>query len=233
MTGAAARNLGPGDLPKGIQRHRQLPDPQLSKLWDSIIVDPDIKTRLLSQAVLNFTIRGKIDRSVLPLHGTVLLVGVPGTGKTSLARGLASKTASSFHGGDFQLLEVQPHELTSSAMGKTQRVVSELFSQTIAAAASQARTIVLLDEVETLAVDRSKLSLEANPVDIHRATDAVLAQLDALAEQIPHLLFVATSNFPEAIDSAFTSRCDLIITVPLPDRSACEKIPEGLPDRCR
>src|SRR5690606_15339933 len=85
-------------------------------------------------------------------------------------------------------------------------------------------TTVLLDEVETLAADRSKLSLEANPVDVHRATDAVLVQLDLLAEQNPNLLFVATSNFPEAVDSAFMSRCDLIMEVPLPGRDACELI---------
>ena len=81
-------------------------------------------------------------------------------------------------------------------------------------------TIVLLDEVETLAADRSRMSLEANPIDIHRATDAVLIQLDLLAERYPNLLFVATSNFPEALDGAFTSRCDLVMTVPLPDDAA-------------
>ena len=84
--------------------------------------------------------------------------------------------------------------------------------------------IVLLDEVETLAADRSKLSLDANPVDVHRATDAVLTQLDILADSNPNLLFVATSNFPEAVDSAFTSRCDLVMQIPLPDRTACNRI---------
>ena len=48
-------------------------------------------------------------------------------------------------------------------MGKTQRAVSDLFSQSIAEAAAAGPTIVLLDEVETLAADRSKMSLEANP----------------------------------------------------------------------
>lgn len=109
-------------------------------------------------------------------------------------------------------------------MGKTQRAVSDLFSQSVAEAAAVGPTIVLLDEVETLAADRSKMSLEANPVDVHRATDAVLVQLDALAETHPNLLFVATSNFPQAVDSAFTSRCDLIVHVPLPDRDACRHI---------
>jgi len=212
------------DLPKGIQRSRALPDPALGALWDSIILDEEIKRRLLSQAVLNFTIRGQVDRSVLPLHGVILLVGPPGTGKTSLARGLAHRTAESFTGAKFRLLEVEPHTLTSSAMGKTQRAVSDLFSQAIAEAAAAGPTVVLLDEVETLAADRAKMSLEANPVDIHRATDAVLVQLDLLAERHPNLLFVATSNFPQAVDRAFMSRCDLVVTVPLPDRDACARI---------
>ena len=55
-------------------------------------------------------------------------------------------------------------------------------------------TIVLLDEVETLAADRSKMSLEANPIDIHRATDAVLVQLDSLAERFPNLWTAAPSR---------------------------------------
>lgn len=206
---------------KGIQRARALPDAILSALWDSIVIDKSVKERLVSQAMLNFTLRPMIDRSVIPLHGVILLVGPPGTGKTSLARGLANRTAESFKGSNFRLLEVDPHSLTSSAMGKTQKAVSELFAQSISEAAANGPTIVLLDEVETLAADRSKMSLEANPIDIHRATDAVLVQLDALAEAHPNLLFIATSNFPEAVDAAFTSRCDLVMPIPLPDKEAC------------
>jgi SpoVK/Ycf46/Vps4 family AAA+-type ATPase len=220
----AAQPANDLDLPKGIQRSRSLPDPALGELWNSIVLPDEMKARLLSQAVLNFTIRKKVSRTVLPLHGVILLVGEPGTGKTSLARGLAHRTAQSFPPAGFRLLEVEPHTLTSSAMGKTQRAVSDLFAQAIAEAASLGPTIVLLDEVETLAVDRAKLSMDANPVDIHRATDAVLVQLDALAERFPNLLFVATSNFPDAVDSAFLSRADLVLTVPLPDREACSRI---------
>ena len=212
------------DLPRGIHSVRALPDLDLAKLWDSIVVEGGIKERLLSQAVLNYTLRPKIDRSTLPLHGVILLVGPPGTGKTSLARGLASTVASLLKGSNFRLVEVDPHALTSSAMGKTQRAVGELFSQSIAEQAANGPTIVLLDEVETLAADRTRMSLEANPVDIHRATDAVLVQLDALAQSHPQLLFLATSNFPQAIDGAFTSRCDLVIEIPPPGPEATRQI---------
>lgn len=221
MLARQAQNL---NLPKGIHRIRHLPDPVLGTLWDSIILEEALKAQLLGQAMLNFTLRGKVDRSVVPLHGVILLVGPPGTGKTSLARGLAHRTALSFKGAKFQLLEVEPHTLTSAAMGKTQRAVSDLFSQSILEAATRGPTIVLLDEVETLAADRAKMSMDANPVDVHRATDAVLVQLDLLAEQYPQLLFVATSNFPQAVDSAFTSRCDFVMHVPLPDAKACAAI---------
>jgi SpoVK/Ycf46/Vps4 family AAA+-type ATPase len=68
------------------------------------------------------------------------------------------------------------------------------------------------------------MSMEANPVDVHRATDALLAQLDHLAENEQQLLFVATSNFPEAIDEAFLSRADLIVNVDMPGPDACREI---------
>ncbi|WP_156633990.1 hypothetical protein [Methylobacterium sp. Leaf113] len=47
-----------------------------------------------------------------------------------------------------------------------------------------------------MATDRSKLSLDANPIDIHRATDTGLTQLDDLAEKHPVILFEAKATFP-------------------------------------
>ncbi|MFO1397530.1 MAG: AAA family ATPase [Burkholderiales bacterium] len=212
------------NLAKGFQRVTPLPSTNLEQLWQSIVIEESLKDQLVSQAVFNFTVRPKVPRSVLPLHGVILLYGVPGTGKTSLARGLASKTAEFFPKQKFKLIEVNPHQLTSAMMGQSQKAVSELFSQSILEAAIGGPTIVLLDEVETLAVERTKLSLEANPIDAHRATDAVLVQLDSLADQNTNLLFVATSNFPQAVDSAFVSRCDFLAEIPLPDERACADI---------
>lgn len=208
---------------RGIQDVRDLPDRQFDAQWESVILPAGIKDRLLAQAVLNFTARAKLQEVALPLHGIILLVGLPGTGKTSIARGLASRTAASLNG-NITYIEVEPHTLASAALGKSQQAVCHLLGTVIAEEAATGPCIVLLDEVETLAADRSQMSLEANPVDVHRATDAVLAQLDQLAANHPQLLFVATSNFPGAIDDAFLSRADMIVTFDLPTAEACRLI---------
>ena len=122
---------------------------------------------------LNFTARARLQQVHLPVHGIILFVGPAGTGKTSLARGLASRTAASLNGG-LTYIEVDPHALASAAHGKTQQAVAHLLGTVLAEQSSTSPCIVLLDEVETLAADRSKMSMEANPVDVHRATDAVL-----------------------------------------------------------
>lgn len=81
-------------------------------------------------------------------------------------------------------------------------------------------TVVVLDEVESMAVARTEASLAANPVDVHRATDAVLTALDELTAKHPHIVIVATSNFTSGLDEAFVSRADVAINLPLPDADA-------------
>jgi len=82
----------------------------------------------------------------------------------------------------------------------------------------------LIDEVESFAVRRSTASFGANPVDVHRATDALLAGIDAVAAELPRVLFVATTNFLEAVDEAFLSRADLVLELALPETATIARI---------
>lgn len=205
---------------QGIGEPTRLPHKMFSDLWDRIILAPGKKEELVNQILLEITVRGKVPQGAAPLHGLLLLAGPPGTGKTTLGRAAPSKAAEALDSGGITFLEVEPHSLTSSAMGKTQKRVHELFMTTIVEHAAKGPLVVLLDEAETLAASRTKLSMEANPIDIHRATDAVLAALDRLAPEFPQLLFIATTNFEAALDSAFSSRADYVLRFELPDSAA-------------
>jgi pachytene checkpoint protein 2 len=158
------------------------------------------------------------------LHGLILLTGAPGTGKTTLARGLANQVAKQLSGTNCTYVEIDPHALMSSAHGRSQQAVAKLFEQTIPELAMNGAAIVLLDEVETLAVSRHRLSMDANPIDVHRATDAALAGMDRLTREHRNVLLIATTNFAKALDSAVLSRADHIEEIGLPGESARREI---------
>lgn len=199
-----------------VARQVVAPSPDLDGLWESIITVDDIKERLLRHAALALAVRGRLPFSTTALHGLLLLYGPPGTGKTTLARGLVHQLADVV-GGSVRLIDINPHGLMSAEHGQSQKLVSALLTEVIPGYADDGMpTIVVLDEVESMAVARSEASLAANPVDVHRATDAVLTALDGLTTAHPHIVTVATSNFTSGVDEAFVSRADAAIHVPLP-----------------
>ncbi len=210
--------------PEGIARRCRLPNDEFTPAWTSIKLADGVRERLLAQSLLSFTIRQKLPFEAAPLHGLILLKGAPGTGKTTLGRGLANQVAKQLPNTKTTFVEVDPHALTSSALGRSQQAVAKLFEQTIPELAMDGAAIVLLDEMETLAVSRHQLSLEANPIDVHRATDAALAGMDRLTRDHRNVLLIATTNFPKALDKAVLSRADHIEEIGLPNETARREI---------
>jgi pachytene checkpoint protein 2 len=205
-----------------------LPAEHHDRDWDAIIVPRQVKERLLAQALLVLQHGRRLSMlSGLP-HGLLVLAGPSGTGKTTMARGLAQVAALALsREGATTLVEVNPHAFPSELLGESQRNVTRLLTETVPEiAARRPFTVVLIDEVESFAVRRSSASLEANPVDVHRATDAVLLGIDEIAKKLPSVLFVTTTNFLAAVDEAFLSRADLVLRFALPDGETIARILE-------
>jgi hypothetical protein len=79
---------------EGVLDSRYLPDEDFDAQWEAIIVERALKDELLAQGVLNFTLRPRVQRAVVPLHGMLLLVGPPGTGAGSPRGSLEPSTGS-------------------------------------------------------------------------------------------------------------------------------------------
>ena len=209
---------------EGIVSLHELPDPAWEERWSRIIVGPALKERLLNYVLFSLRHRARIAPVGLPLHGLLVLSGPPGTGKTTLAGGLADRAAREL-GDAILFAEIDPHRFPSQMLGESQRSVARLFERTLPDLARRGRPlVVLLDEVESLAVSRSGASLETNPVDVHRATDAVLAGVDHVARTSPNVTFVATTNHAVGVDAAFLSRADVVEEIGLPGAEAVELI---------
>src|SRR5919107_4026570 len=138
---------------EGIVGITELPDAAWADRWDRIVVPDDVKDQLLNYLVFSLRHRGRLSAVSMPVHGLVILSGPPGTGKTTLAGGLADRAAREL-GEPILFVDINPHAFPSQLLGESQRSVARLFERTLPDLARRNYPlVVLIDEVESLAVN--------------------------------------------------------------------------------
>jgi transitional endoplasmic reticulum ATPase len=203
---AALREMQPSSL-----REVLIESPNLK--WDDIGDLEDAKRELREAVEWPLKYAGLFDyMNATPPKG-ILLYGGPGTGKTMLAKAVATESEANF-------INVKGPEFLSKWVGESEKAVRETFRK----ARQAAPCIVFMDEIDSIAPTRG------GGFDSHvteRVISQLLTEMDGL-ESLHNVVVIAASNRPDMIDPALMrpGRFDRLVHIPMPDLEGRKKILE-------
>jgi len=139
----------------------------------------------------------------------VLLYGAPGTGKTLLAKAVASQTKAAF-------IRVVGSELVQKYIGEGARLVRDLFKM----AKDKAPSIIFIDELDSIGAKRLDTATSGDR-EVQRTLMQLLSEMDGFNSR-GNVRIIAATNRPDILDPALLrpGRFDRFISIPMPNKDA-------------
>ena len=174
------------------------------KVKFSDIIGMQEMKQTLYEIIVVPTIRPDLFTGIRKPQRGILLFGPPGTGKTMIAKAIASECNSTF-------FNISASSLTSKWVGESEKTVKSLFK----VAYKKVPSIIFIDEIDSILSKRSGSENEATK----RLKTEFLIQFDGLGSNTnARLLVIAATNRPMDLDEALLRR--------LPKRVYCGPLDE-------
>ena len=143
----------------------------------------------------------------------ILLYGQPGTGKTLLAKAVATSTDSTF-------IEVVGSELVQKFIGEGAKLIKEIFLL----AREKAPAIIFIDELDALAAKRVDIGTSGER-EVQRTFMQLLAEIDGF-KPLGNVKIIGCTNRKDILDPAVVrpGRLDRLIQIPNPDEEGIREI---------
>ena len=179
--------------------------------WEEVGGLEDVKRDLQEAVEWPMKYPGLYDKLGHNMPRGILLHGPSGTGKTLLAKAVATQSEANF-------VSVRGPELLSKWVGESERGIREIFKR----ARQSAPCVVFFDEIDSIAPVRGA---GGETAVTERVVSQLLTELDGM-ENMHGVVVLAATNRADMIDPALLrpGRFDKIISIPLPDKESRKSI---------